>query len=220
MRFIVLIAIVVGLSGCIGTKRYNRYLSEGYKKSADSLQSTNPDIIFRQNPSIIDTVSVATNKKSQFVPAIIFWQWEKSVSATLAEKHQANKIQSYMARYADSLQLGDKLNGNKLQISIESAPANFTYTNKGYFMYLFIAYVTAQQETIKPEFSDIKLSYTLVDNNNAVVKKGEITVLDTNVPARNVWKSTKKFTWKYLDEYERNVRLMSKQAIDKLSKEI
>lgn len=220
MRFIILIAIVVSTSGCIGTKRYNRYLAEAYKKSAHALQSANPDIIFRQNPSIVDTVSVATNKKSQFVPAIIFWQWEKSVSATLAEKHQANKVQSYMAKYADSLHLGERLKGNKLQISIESAPANFTYTSKGYFMYLFIAYVTAHQETIKPEFSDIRISYSLVDNNNAVVKKGEITVLDTNLPVRNVWKSTKKFTWKYLDEYETNVKLMSREAINKLLKEI
>ena len=163
---------------------------------------------------------MAKNKKSQFVPAIIFWQWEKSIATTLAEKHQANKVQTYMARYADSLRLGDKLKGNKLQISIESAPANFTYTNKGYFMYLFIAYVTAVQETIKPEFSDLKLSYNLVDSSNAVLKKGEITILDTSMPVKNVWKSTKKFTWKYLDEYETNVRLMSKQAIDKLSKEI
>ncbi len=220
MRFIFLIAIVIGLSGCIGTKRYNRYLAEGYKKTTDALNHSNPDIIFSQNQLITDTVSMAKNKKSQFVPAIIFWQWEKSIATTLAEKHQANKVQTYMARYADSLRLGDKLKGNKLQISIESAPANFTYTNKGYFMYLFIAYVTAVQETIKPEFSDLKLSYNLVDSSNAVLKKGEITILDTSMPVKNVWKSTKKFTWKYLDEYETNVRLMSQQAIDKLSKEI
>lgn len=220
MKFIVLIAIVVGLSSCIGTKRYTRYLSEGYKKSADTFKSSNPNIIFSQTPSIVDTISIAKNKKSHFVPAIIFWQWEKSIATTLAEKHQANKIQNFMALYADSLQLGQKLNGNKLQISIDSAPANFTYTSKGYFMYLFIAYITSVQETIKPEFSDLKLSYSLVDPTNSVIKKGVITVLDTNMPAKNLWKSTKKFTWKYLEEYEANVKLMSKQAIDKLSKEI
>ena len=211
MRFTLILAVfLIALSSCIGTKRYSRYLNEGYKSSIDTFNLNNPDITFKQNSAIVDTLVTAKNKKSQFIPAIVIWQWEKSISATLPEKHQASKIQSYLERYADSLHLAEKLNGRKLEITIESAPANFIYTNKGFVLYLFVAYVTKMQESIQPEFSDLRLSYKLT--NDSEVKKGELTVLDRNEPAKNIWKSTKKFTWKYLSNYENNVRLMSKRS--------
>jgi hypothetical protein len=162
---------------------------------------------------------VTKTQKAQFVPAIIFWQWGKSISATLPERHQAEKIQSYMAHYADSLNLASKLNGQSLKISINKAPANFTYANRGYFVYLFIAYAMGVQEVIKPEFSDLKLTYTLIKNNE-VSKTGELTVLDRNEQAGNKMRSTKKFTRNYIEKYEANTRLMSLDGIKKLMKEI
>jgi hypothetical protein len=218
MRFSFLL-IIVAMSGCIGTTRYNRYLTEGYKTSPLLNIKNSPGIVVKLHSSISDTVPSVKTHKSQFIPAIIFWQWQKSISCSLPEKHQANKIESYLLKYSDSLQLEQNLNGRRIEITVDDAPANFTYTNKGNVLFLFIAYATSVSENMSPEFSDLKISYKLFKDDQ-VSKEGTITVLDKNEPARNAWKSTKKFTWHYLNSYENNVKAMSKEAIGKLLKEI
>ncbi|WP_207426663.1 hypothetical protein [Pedobacter sp. SYSU D00535] len=207
------------LSSCIGTKRYHRYLSEGYKTSSGIPAANSANLSIKQNPQIVDTELSTKNKKSQFIPAIILWQWEKSISCSLAEKHQANKVESYLRAYADTLQLEQSLKGRQLEITIESAPANFTYTSKGHVLFLFLAYATSVSESISPEYSDLRLSYKLLTDNQ-ISKQGEITVLDKNEAVANRWKSTRKFSRYYLDRYENNVKAMSKDAIVKLAKEI
>jgi hypothetical protein len=51
-------------------------------------------------------------------------------------------------------------------------------------------------------------------------KTGTLTIKNIDLPIKNTWNSTRKFTWVYIDQYDKNIKNLSKLLIDKLLTEI
>lgn len=64
------------------------------------------------------------------------------------------------------------------------------------------------------------VSYKLMQDNNEI-KKGTITIpnMDKTMGLK-MFESLKKRTWKYLDQYDENITVMSKLCVDKVMTEI
>jgi hypothetical protein len=130
-----------------------------------------------------------------------------------------NILISTVNSYADSLKLGQILNGHKIELSIEKIPSTFIYTHNGNTMIFLVAYAIRDIEAIYPKGEMLKVSYKIMDGNN-VLKNGTITIDNKDKPIKNVWKSTKKFTWYFIDHYDYNIKCLCKELIDKLLTEI
>ncbi len=71
-----------------------------------------------------------------------------------------------------------------------------------------------------PEKQEMIISYRLLKDNTET-KKGVITIDDRNKPLHvKIFHSVKKTFWGYLDQYNYNIQLMSKELIDKLIAEL
>jgi hypothetical protein len=153
------------------------------------------------------------------VPALVYWQWNNTIKCELSQKQTFLTFNNYLQNYADSLNIKEKLNGQKLIITIDSIPRTFVYTNKGFVVFVLVAYSVGGLEAIFPENDKLVLSYKVVQGTTQT-KSGRIEVVNTDLPLKNVWKSTKKFTWFYIDQYENNLKNLSKLAIEKLENEL
>jgi len=84
---------------------------------------------------------------------------------------------------------------------------------------VLVAYSFSGLEAIFPEKDKLVFSYKVVQGTTQT-KSGQIEVVNTDVPLKNIWKSTKKFTWFYIDQYENNLKKLCKFSIEKLENEL
>lgn len=217
-ELLLLLGCVIFFSSCISTKRYESYVLTKYAKQ-DQENTKNVSLKFNYGESKLDS-NVKTEKlNSVFIPALVYWKWHNTIKCSLSEKQVYTSFEHYMQRYADSLNFNEKLKGQKLILKVDSIPNKFVYTNYGNVFFFLFAYAITETEAIIPIDGDLLLSYKLV-NGAEVVKSGEVKIANSSSTLNNVWKSPKKFTWYYIDQYEQNLKALSKLAIEQIEQDI
>lgn len=218
-KILTLILATILLNSCVSTQKYSKYVNMKYAQQYKTLKSNDyieyENIIENEIDSIVKTEKV----KSLFVPALVYWKWNNTIKCELSPKQTFMTFQNHFQYYADSLIIKEKLNGQKLIITIDSIPKTFVYTNKGFVVFMLVAYSYGGLEAIFPENDKLVFSYKVVQGTTQT-KSGQIEVVNTDIPLKNIWKSTKQFTWFYIDQYENNLKRMSKFAIEKLENEL
>jgi hypothetical protein len=217
-KIVILILATASLYSCISTQELESFVYMKYAQQSQTMR--NNDYMEYDNIKLNEMdSSVKTKKlKARFIPAIIVYEWNTTIKCDLSKKQSFLTFNNYFQYYADSLNIKEKLNGQKLIISIDSIPDTFVYINEGYIENIFSAYVDAS-EGIYPENEKLIFSYRVVQGSNTT-KSGRIEMRNVDAPLLNAWKSTKKLTWLYLDRYENNLRYNSRLAIEQLNSEL
>ncbi len=206
------------LTSCIGTKRFNGFVEPKFQDK--QLISTNENIIFDLTGLENTSASITSTKvKSQFIPAILYWQWNNTIKCEVNPTIVGQSFQENFLRYSDTLKVKEKLQGRKLEMKIEKIPNSFVYTHKGNSVILIIAYTVSDLEAIFPQEQDLVVSYKITENG-LTIKEGKLIKSNKDQPIKNVWKSTKKFTWLYVDQFKQNTKIMTKEIVEKLITEI
>jgi hypothetical protein len=206
------------LTSCIGTKKFTGFVEPKFQDK--QLISTNENIIFDLTGLENTSASITSTKvKSQFIPAILYWQWNNTIKCEVNPTIVGQSFQENFLRYSDTLKVKEKLQGRKLEMKIEKIPNSFVYTHKGNSIILIIAYTVSDLEAIFPQEQDLVVSYKITENGSTI-KDGKLTVSNKDQPIKNVWKSTKKFTWLYVDQFKQNTKIMTKEIVEKLITEI
>ncbi len=206
------------LTSCIGTKKFTGFVEPKFQDK--QLISTNGNIIFDLTGLENTSASITSTKvKSQFIPAILYWQWNNTIKCEVNPIIVGQLFQENFLRYSDTLKVQEKLQGRKLEMKVEKIPNSFVYTHKGNSVILIIAYTVSDLEAIFPQEQDLVVSYKLTENG-LTIKEGKLTTSNKDQPIKNVWKSTKKFTWLYIDQFKQNNKILTKEIIEKLMTEM
>jgi hypothetical protein len=206
------------LTSCIGTKKFTSFVEPKFQEAKTN--SANDYFTFDLAGLENKTSSITSTKlKSQFIPAILYWQWNNTIKCEVNPVIVGQSFQENFLHYADSLKIQEKLQGRKLEMKLENIPNSFVYTHKGNSVILIIAYTVSDLEAIFPQEQDLIVSYKLTQNGSTI-KEGKLTASIKDQPIKNVWKSTKKFTWLYIDQFKQNTKLMTKEIVEKLMTEI
>ena len=152
------------------------------------------------------------------MPLVVYWQFDSRHSCALntqiATAYFANTINAVANKG-----LSQKLNGQKLELTVEQAPASFALVDKMHVIWMIYS-IHWSKIYIQPDFKDLVVSYKLLQNSN-VVKTGNITVKNTeenkNLRFFQSWKSA---TTEYLTDYNADVTRMTKSFVDRLMEEI
>ena len=212
--------IIFLLAGCMGTKKYSRFVNQELSSNSNHNKDSSNIFIFKTDSLPKHDSNVTSKKiKSLFIPAILYWQWENTICCEFNSSVPTNILTSTITSYSDSIKLGDRLNGQKIELSIDRIPSTFIYTYKGYTIIFLVAYMIREIEAIYPQEEILKVRYRIMDGNKEL-KNGTIAINNKDKPIKNVWKSTKKFTWYYIDRYNYNIKCLSKELIDRLLIEI
>jgi hypothetical protein len=163
-------------------------------------------------------VSTSLTKTSKVLPLIFYWQWEYRNTCTLNPEIPINSFINTMNSGA-SKNLIQKLNGQKLELTIEEIPNVFSFVDKAHMIWLIYA-ISWDKIYIEPNKKELIVSYKILQENN-IVKTGKIAVPnpETNRPLR-FWQSWKGATSEYVATYNVDIINMTKSFISKLTQEL
>lgn len=213
------VIILISFSSCLGPKKMDKWIDNHYKSTA-ATKAKNSDYISIKTETTSSPTSTTQRGKKKLIPALLFWHWDYSTVSTLHSSVPVRNINASLLPYANTKGLKQKLNGQKLELSVVKAPAAFELTEKGNLIFLGVWYVGWETIYIEPEKQDLVVSYRIL-KDGAETGKGEISILNRDQPiSLKMMQSPKKMTLRYLDQYNANIKYMSKELVDKLLIEV
>lgn len=187
------------LTSCVGSQKYSGFVHEKLSTYSPSEINEKDQLKIYSN-RLGDSSTQIVQVKNSFIPAILYWGWNSTIQCDIDDGYTTQLLSASIYKAADSLQLFEKLGDHKLEIHLDRVPGKFYYENKGHTLILLIAYTISTVESITPEPIDLVATYRIVDDQG-LKSKGKIVIPNVEEPVGNVWKSTKKFTWSYLDRH-------------------
>jgi len=216
------ISLAVSTS-CINTKKVNSWIDKEYEGSFPSKLKTSDYITLKNEAPVIvsPNKTAITNKgKRKILPALVYWHWEYSAISTLNNNIPFNNLNASIITYANAKNLRQKLNGQRLELSIQKIPVTFSLADKGGLVFLLLYYFGWENFYVIPEKDDLVVSYKLFKDTTET-KQGTISIASKDKEvAQKIFQGTKKMLWQYLDKYNDNVKLMGKDVVDKLIEEL
>lgn len=214
-RLFILI-LLAPLAACNHSQKLTKFAKERLLTYKPVSPAENNLILIKAN-GLDHQDSLVTFKqvKSQFIPALLFWKYDYRYHAELQQKWVSDLFISDILEYSESLNLISKLQGKKLELSIERIPHSFAFVHQETVVILIFSYITQGGVFYVSEPQDLKITYNLI-GEKGVEKTGQLFVPNGTKSIQNILKSTKKFTWEYIDTYRQNCREMSKVAVKML----
>lgn len=203
-------------SGCLTPKKMDGWINEYEGGFTTKLKTS--DYITIKTPELpkSDLPSVTEKGKGKLIPLLFYWKSERTTVSSLNPYIPVVNINSSIIQYANTKKLREKLNGQKIELSISKMPDVFTLVDRYQLIYFVFYYVHWERIFISPQKQDLVISYRIL-NGNAETKAGTITIADPSRPRDlKFLQSVKKMTWDYLEEYDNIIKAMSREFVDKL----
>jgi hypothetical protein len=213
--------VIITFSSCFSAKKMDKWINQQYEGlPLNKLKNSDEISIKVANASANDRISSTVRSKTKVIPALLYWHWELANTSTLHHAVPATNLSSGIISYANSKGIKQKLNGRKVELTINKMPVDFSMTDKGNLIYVLVYYIGWENIYIEPSQQDLVVSYKFIKDNREA-KAGTITVANRDRPiALKAFQSTRKMTLNYLEQYEANIKTMGKELVDKLMLEM
>ena len=193
-------------------EQYNNQLPKEDKKKKGSDITVSSAIA-----TTFTNVSNTVQKTSKVLPLVVYWQYDYrhtcTLNPTIAVTNFSNAINSLANKG-----LSQKLNGQKLELTVEQAPNTFALVDKSHMIWLIYAF-SWDKIYIEPDTKDLVVSYKVQGTD--AVKAGKISIKNsaqnTGVRFFQSWKSA---TSEQLADYNANLTTMTKAFVSKLMEEL
>ncbi|GAO44542.1 hypothetical protein [Flavihumibacter petaseus] len=215
----VLAIFLLTLSSCLTANKVNNFVAVHYNNEfPEPGKKMKPEIEVSPAFTSDKSISTTVHKTDKFLPLLVYWKYDQrkncSLNPSIPVINFSNAINSVATK-----RLTDKLNGRKLELIVEQAPAAFSLVIKENLIWLILAY-SWSKIYIEPDFKDLVVSYKLMEADNTL-KSGQITVKNINdIKGRRFFQSWKSATSEYLSEYNSNFTSMTKSFVDQLAEEL
>jgi len=212
-RLFLFCCIAYSISSCKTAKDFPAFI-QAKSNDLEKEQRSEPWLDIKCLAELPATITCEQLKKS-VIPALLYWGWNYTTECEIDLATRLEYINRGIFKAAESVELKEQLGGRKLHLTLTSVPGKFLYENIGTVVVVIVAYFTTGAEIISPYPVDLNYDYVLMDGDT-VLFEGKGAVLNMEQPIRNIWKSTKKFTWAYLEEYEKAADRMGLELISNL----
>ena len=221
MKSILLCVMTVMLLGaCIGPKRYVSYVDREFKSNDTITTAISPGIRLNTEPlKQFEPMAIAKKGSTYFIPAIFYWGVKETFHCYLNPKIPVTIFSNTCRKFADSFNIINRLHGQTLELTINSLPSRFVYSNTQDVIFALVFGYAISRQSVIPEADDLSITYK-VYNGGTVMRIGNVTVRNTDHPIKNNLKSTRKITREYINQYYRNMTRLSQQCMIKLAGEI
>lgn len=217
---IILLATTSLLSSCLTSKKIDKFVGKQFNNELPKQdKKKNTDISVTSNISYrLDNISTTETKTSNMLPLIFYWQWDYKNTCTLNPAIAVNTFTKSLNLQANK-GLNQKLNGQKIELSIEQIPNAFAIDDKAYMVWLIYAFGW-DKVSVQPDLKDLIVSYKVLQNDS-VIKSGKISIKN-NEQNKNLrfFQSWKSATSEYLTQYNDDITNMTKTFVNKLIQEL
>jgi hypothetical protein len=216
---ILLVAISL-LSSCLTSAKVDRFVGKQYNNELPKQEKKkSPDISITSSiSSISDNISATDTKTSNMLPLLFYWQWDYKNTCTLNPAIAINTFTKSVYFQAGK-GLNQKLNGQKLELTIEQIPNAFAIDDKAHLIWIIYAFGW-DKVSVQPDLKDLIVSYKVLQNDS-VIKTGKVSVKN-NEQNKNLrfFQSWKSATSEYLTQYNDDVANMTKIFVNKVIQEL
>ncbi|PZR22646.1 MAG: hypothetical protein DI535_25705 [Citrobacter freundii] len=212
----ILAGIILLSAGCMTPKKIDRWASQHYATAITPPRKT--DYITIKDASFVqgDSPSTTEKKKGKMLPLLFYWKWKLGTHTELQQNVPATVFASAMIPYANSKRLKQKLDGQRIEITIDEVPSGFSIMDEGWLVFLIFGSVHNEVMYIDPDVKNMAVSYRVM-KDNVETRIGKVSVADLNKAVDfRMFKSAKKTFFEYLDKYNSNIQMMAKETVDKI----
>ncbi|MES2777892.1 MAG: hypothetical protein V4722_27175 [Bacteroidota bacterium] len=208
------------LVGCTTTEKIDKAVAVSYANQPLTPKKKQADIITVMSPLIVNEETYSktelTTKKS--LSLLFYWDWKRYFTSSLNPKIAINNFTS--AINVQARKNIEKLTGKTITFTINQIPAVFEYKERSQTVFAGLALTWSSINIIgKPH--DLSISYN-IQSDSAASKTGTITVAYPveSFRFKNFFSTFTNEIGSYLQVYDANIKLMGKQAFEKLAKEL
>jgi hypothetical protein len=215
-----ILTLMILLSGCLTSRRLDKYVARQYGNRIPAVTRKNHDAIKITSSMATSSKDISTTQStiSNVLPLLFYWQCEFTKSCSLNPAIPINKFTNTLYGQA-TRKLSRKLNGRQLELSIKALPHGFAIDDKAHMIW-FIYGFGWDKVSIQPETSDLVVSYKLLKDGE-VIKNGEISVQNEEKNTRlGMFQSWKNATSAYIAAYNHDIDNMTRSFIDQLGMEL
>lgn len=121
--------LILTLTSCLGPRKINKWVAKHYneieptpapKKNAVPYISVTSPLLAADGP-----ISVTEKKTTDLLPLLFYWQWDYKNTCTLNPKIPIDHFTTEIIAYANRKGLRQKLNGERVELSVENIPNVF-----------------------------------------------------------------------------------------------
>jgi hypothetical protein len=169
-------------------------------------------------PTGNSAISTTVHKTNRLLPLIFYWQYKHSQSCSLNSAIAITNFTNTINASATKV-LSQKLNSNKLELTVEEAPSGFSMVLNEHMIWLVYAFGWAKVY-VEPDYKDLVVTYKMVQGDGTL-KTGKIIVKNTDkAKGLRFFQSWKSATSEYLSSYNANLTAMSRSFVTQLSNEL
>lgn len=221
LRVFLTFTVTAFLVSCSTSKRIDKWVGKHYGETVPTKIKSADYITFSVRDSIGNGKVSSTRKtNSQVIPALLYWQWKSENSATLNVMLPMNSFVSGFLAQTNAKNLKQKLNGGHLNIMVGENPGNFRLQDRGWIVYLILAYVGSSKIYVEPSNISYSVDYSFVSAAGET-RSGTVTVSNPNkerVP--RFFQSLKGAIGEYLTLSDSHVSSIAKELADKMMIEL
>ena len=145
---------------------------------------------------------------------------EYDVTCTLNPQIPVNNFIKTFTSYAGSKKMKQKLNGRQVELKIENLLYAFLVNDDGHMIFLILYAYSWDIIDVETDQKDLVVSYKITGGNEQP-RSATIHIPDINKKYHlKIYQPLKKKTLEYIDQYNANITMMSKQLVDELLKEL
>lgn len=156
---IILSAIVVTLSSCLGPAKINKWVDTRYGNASTSASKAKEEFLTITSPLVTSDLKNSVTKKEvkNFLPLLVYWRYDYRNTCTLNPKIPVTAFRTAALAYAKSKGLRQKLDGQKIQLSIEQLPHLFVLNDRAQMIFPIVSWEVLD---IRPQAVDMVVRYT------------------------------------------------------------
>ncbi len=219
-NLIILFALSVAFASCLSAKNVDKRVAKQYGEiTPPRKKQPNPNIIITSAMLTADTkISNSVAKTKNVIPLIIYTEWRYINTCTLNPQIPINNFIATVQKTANK-GLKEKIADYNLELNVEKIPNIFTIDDKAHV--IFFGYGFAWEDVfISSSNIDLVVSYKLTKEGTES-KSGLITIPYIYDKGKmGMFKSWRKATSEFLDQYDLNITEMSKSFVQQLLTEI
>ena len=211
---------MIFLSSCLTSKKMDAYILDQYNNELPKVNKRKQvaDITFSSAPSATTNISTSS-PHTKISPWVLYWIIDSRQTSTLNTGIAATNFSNSVNTIANK-GLIQKLNGRKLELTMEQAPESFSLVDKTHAIFLVIYAIHWDKVYIDPQPKDLVVSYKLYNTDNTV-KTGKISIADKEATkSLRFFQSWKSAVAEHLSDYDTNLTAMTNQFVDKLVEEL
>ena len=216
-RFTLIIIIsMIFLSSCLTSKKIDTFIADEYNGQIPKIEKKikPSDITITSiNPSTSTNIS-STEVHTKVLPLIVYWSIDYRHTSTLNTQIAVTNFAKAINAPVNKTLL-EKLEGQKLELTVEQVPATFALVEKTHVIWLIYP-IHWDKIYIEPTIKDLVVSYKLYKKDGNL-KTGSITIKNEEKnKGLRFFQSWKSAISEYIINYDRNIVDMSKQLVNKL----